>query len=112
MRRHEFITLFSGASTWPLTARAQQPNRERRIGVLMGYGENDTQATTSLSAFTHVLAELGWTDGRNVRMDSACRPVENRKQKVLIEQSRLLMPYHSIGHLGSVACKVARARNR
>jgi len=70
MRRREFITLIGGATfSWPLAVHAQQRDRVRRIGVLMGYGETDSQATVSLSAFTQGLAELGWTDGRNVRMD-------------------------------------------
>ena len=69
MKRREFMTLLSGAAAWPLAARAQQGDRVRRIGVLMGGDENDPLQKTRLSAFTHALADLGWTDGRNVRMD-------------------------------------------
>ena len=69
MRRREFITLVGGAAAWPLTALAQQGNRVRRIGVLMGRDENAPLAKTSVSAFTQALPGLGWTDGRNVRMD-------------------------------------------
>ncbi len=70
MRRRDFITLLGGAAVaWPLFARAQQPNRVRRIGVLMAYGETDAEAKVELSGFTQGLAELGWTDGRNVRID-------------------------------------------
>jgi putative ABC transport system substrate-binding protein len=70
IRRREFITLFGGAvAAWPLAARAQQDGRVRRIGVLTGYDENDPVAKTWVSAFTQALAGLGWTDGRNVRMD-------------------------------------------
>jgi ABC-type uncharacterized transport system substrate-binding protein len=68
-RRREFITLLSGAAAWPLAAGAQQPGRMRRIGVLMGYDENDPVWKPRLSAFTQTLADLGWTEGRNVRMD-------------------------------------------
>ena len=69
MRRREFITLLGGAAAWPLAARAQQGDRVRRIGVLMGGDENDPVRKTRLSALTQALADLGWTDGRNVRMD-------------------------------------------
>src|SRR6202521_2455442 len=74
MNRREFIALVGGAATalpllWPRIARAQQSGRMRRIGKLMGYGENDPEGMAWLSAFTQGLAEVGWTDGRNLRMD-------------------------------------------
>jgi putative ABC transport system substrate-binding protein len=68
--RRDFITLLGGgAATWPLTARAQQGDRVRRIGVLAPGDENDPVEKARISAFTQALADLGWTDGRNVRMD-------------------------------------------
>jgi putative ABC transport system substrate-binding protein len=69
LRRREFITLLGGAAVWPLTARAQQGGRMRRIGVLVSGDENDPEYERRHSAFTQALARLGWTDGRNVRMD-------------------------------------------
>jgi putative ABC transport system substrate-binding protein len=69
MRRREFITLFADAAVWPLTARAQQSDRVRRIGVLVGGNENDPERKTRLSALTQALAGFGWTNGRNVRID-------------------------------------------
>jgi putative ABC transport system substrate-binding protein len=69
IRRREFITLLGGAALWPLAARAQQRERARRIGVLMPADENDLVWKTRVSAFTQALADLGWTDGRNMRMD-------------------------------------------
>jgi putative tryptophan/tyrosine transport system substrate-binding protein len=70
MRRRDFITLLGGAAAaGPLAARAQQSERVRRIGVLLGFDENDPYEKLNLSAFTQALAALGWTDGRNVRMD-------------------------------------------
>jgi putative tryptophan/tyrosine transport system substrate-binding protein len=69
IRRRDFITLLGGAAAWPLAARAQQGGQVRRIGVLAGLDENDPLAKLNLFAFTQALAELGWTDGRNVRID-------------------------------------------
>jgi putative ABC transport system substrate-binding protein len=67
IRRREFITLLGGAAAWPLAARAQQ-GRLRRIGVLVSGDENDPFKTW-VSAFKQALADLGWTDGRNLLMD-------------------------------------------
>ena len=69
LRRREFITLLGGAAAWPFAAHAQQPQRMRRIGVLIGGDENDPLAKARVSAFTQALEGLGWTDGRNVRID-------------------------------------------
>jgi putative tryptophan/tyrosine transport system substrate-binding protein len=66
--RRDFITLLGGAAAWPVAAHAQQPERMRRIGVLVPYDENDPEAGRRLSALTQALADLGWTDGRNLRM--------------------------------------------
>jgi putative tryptophan/tyrosine transport system substrate-binding protein len=68
MRRREFIAGL-GVAAWPLALRAQQGERIRRIGVLMWLDENDPGAKSDLSAFTQALADLGWIEGRNVRMD-------------------------------------------
>jgi putative ABC transport system substrate-binding protein len=69
IRRREFITLLRGAAAWPLAAMAQQGDRVRRIGVLMPHDENDPVGKTRISTLTQALADLGWTDGRRVRMD-------------------------------------------
>jgi putative ABC transport system substrate-binding protein len=70
IRRRDFITLLGGAAAaWPLAARAQQGERMRRIGVLISGDENDPVWKTRLSAFTQALADVGWTDGRNARLD-------------------------------------------
>jgi putative ABC transport system substrate-binding protein len=69
LRRRDFIAGLGGAVAWPLAARAQQGNRVRRIGVLIAGDENDPAWKPRLSAFAQSLAGLGWTDGRNVRME-------------------------------------------
>jgi putative ABC transport system substrate-binding protein len=69
MRRRDFITLVGGAATWPLAARAQQPDRVRRVAVLHSLAENDFEAQSWVKAFTQGFAVLGWTDGLNVRID-------------------------------------------
>ena len=68
MRRREFITFVSGAAVWPLTARAEQPDRMRLIGVLTGVAD-DPNARARNAAFVRGLQELGWVDGRNIRID-------------------------------------------
>jgi putative ABC transport system substrate-binding protein len=69
VRRRTFIAGLGSAAAWPVVARAQQTDRIRRIGVLLPFDENEPVAKSFVSAFTQALADLGWTDGRNVRMD-------------------------------------------
>jgi putative tryptophan/tyrosine transport system substrate-binding protein len=71
IRRREFITLLGGAvAAWPLAARAQQRDRTRRIGVLMPASADDAESQTRVGAFLQGLQQLGWTIGRNVRVDT------------------------------------------
>jgi putative ABC transport system substrate-binding protein len=72
MKRREFITLLGGAAAWPLAASAQQPDRLRRIGVLMGFPESDSEAQGYIAAFMDRLHKLGWTEGRNLRICGSC----------------------------------------
>jgi putative ABC transport system substrate-binding protein len=67
--RREFIAALRGAVAWPLATRAQQREQMRRVGLLMPYDENNPEPKGRISAFTQALAGLGWTDGRNVRID-------------------------------------------
>jgi putative ABC transport system substrate-binding protein len=70
MKRREFITLLGGAAAaWPLAARAQQPDRVRRIGILSAYAENDREVALRFAALVQGLAQLGWMEGRNIRFD-------------------------------------------
>ena len=71
MRRREFITLLGGAAaSWPLAARAQQSERVRRIGVLMNVAAGDPEGQAQVAAFLQALQQLGWNEGRNVRIDT------------------------------------------
>jgi putative tryptophan/tyrosine transport system substrate-binding protein len=70
MQRREFITLLGGtAAAWPLAARAQQADRVRRIGMLIHYSQTDREGQARIAAFLETLQRLGWTDGRNVRIE-------------------------------------------
>jgi putative ABC transport system substrate-binding protein len=68
MRRRDFIRLASGAAAWPLAAHARAPLR--RVGVLMGYAENDLEAQAQIAAFRDGFQKLGWTEGRNIQIDA------------------------------------------
>jgi putative ABC transport system substrate-binding protein len=70
VKRREFITLLGGAAVWPLAALAQQGERMRRIGVLMGFSEGDAEAQAYIAAFREGLQKLGWTEGRNTKIDT------------------------------------------
>jgi putative ABC transport system substrate-binding protein len=90
--RRDFITLLGVAAAWPLAARAQQGDRVRRIGVLQQFDENDPEAKTFVSAFTQVLAGLGWTDGSNVRVDLRWGGVDINRTKALAQELVGLQP--------------------
>jgi putative tryptophan/tyrosine transport system substrate-binding protein len=71
MRRRKFLSLVGGAAaTWPLVARAQQPDRMRRIGVLMSWPQSYPEAQSLLASFVQELQKLGWAEGRNSRTDT------------------------------------------
>jgi putative ABC transport system substrate-binding protein len=92
MRRRELITLLYGAAVWPLAARAQQPERMRRIGVLMGYAENDWEAQAWVAAFREALQKLGWTEGRNVRIDTRWSRADTEMMKRFAQELVALQP--------------------
>jgi putative ABC transport system substrate-binding protein len=92
MRRREFIAGLGSAAAWPLVARAQQGERMRRIGVLMWLDENDPGAKSDLSAFTQALAGMGWTEGRNVRMDLRWHGDDTNRIRALAQELVGLQP--------------------
>src|SRR5262245_31572036 len=91
MRRREFVGLTGGAAAWPLVARAQQGDRVRRIGVLTG-DETDPEGKRRYSAFTQALAGLGWTDGRNVRMERRLHGGDVNRMRALAQELVGLQP--------------------
>jgi putative ABC transport system substrate-binding protein len=92
-RRREFITLLGGAAAaWPLAARAQPAERVRRIGVLLGSAESDPQGKTGLAAFEKALRELGWQDGRNVRIDYRWTAADFDRMRTLAKELVNLRP--------------------
>src|SRR5262245_52793435 len=83
VRRREFITLLGGAAAWPIAARAQQSERMRRLGVLTPLPVDHPDAQARHAAFLEALGQLGWIDGRNLRIEArwpAGDPAITRKQ--------------------------------
>jgi putative ABC transport system substrate-binding protein len=92
MKRRTFIAGLGSAVAWPVVVRAQQGDRVRRIGVLMPFDENDAEGKRRLSAFTQALAGLGWTDGRNVRVDLRWAGGDNNRIRALAHELVGLQP--------------------
>jgi putative tryptophan/tyrosine transport system substrate-binding protein len=94
VRRREFITLLGGAAVaWPLTAHAQQPDRMRRIGVLVGLAEDHPESTTRSAAFRQGLEKRGWSEGRNIHIDYRFAPAASADQlQVLAKELIALQP--------------------
>ena len=92
MRRRGFIMLLGGAAAWPLAARAQQRDRVRRIGVLVSGDEDDPEVKRRHSAFLQGLADLGWTVGRNVRIDLRWWGDDSNRSRALAQELVGLKP--------------------
>jgi putative ABC transport system substrate-binding protein len=100
MRRRDFIRGIVGSATaWPLAVRGQQLDRMRRIGVLMGFPESDSQAQSFIAAFRDGLQKLGWTDGRNVRIDTRwATPAEADSMQRFAKELVALQPDLILSH--------------
>ena len=84
MKRRSILVLLGGAALpWPFVARAQQPDRERRLGLLLPYLQSDPQAQARVNSFTRALQERGWVDGRNVRLEFRYTEGESNRLPVL-----------------------------
>jgi len=92
VKRREFITLLaSSAAAWPLAARAQQPDRIRRIAVLAPLSEDDPEMTARLVGFRRGLEKRGWSEGRNVRMDTRFAPDSGAEQAQVQAKERIAL---------------------
>jgi hypothetical protein len=92
IKRRDFIAGLGSAVAWPLAARVQQGDRVRRIGVLTSYDENDPAWKTGLLAFTQSLADLAWTDGRDVRVDLRGAGFDTNRMRALAQELVGLQP--------------------
>jgi putative tryptophan/tyrosine transport system substrate-binding protein len=94
MRRREFITLLGGAAVaWPLSAHAQQPDRIRRVGVLIGLAEDDPDANARLGALRQGLEKLGWSEGRNIHLEARfALPTNEQQVQVLVKELLAVSP--------------------
>jgi len=92
MKRREFISLIGGAASWPITARAQQPERLRRVAVVMQYVESDRQGQLRAAAFREGLQKAGWVDSRNISVDYLWGVLDSEWTRGITEQLRHRLP--------------------
>jgi putative ABC transport system substrate-binding protein len=111
MRRREIIGLLGGAAVaWPLAAQAQQPDRMRRIGVLMAFAENDPEGKVRAAVFERALQELGWTSGRNIRIDYRWVPPGDVEQtRAAAAELLKLAPDVTLAHATQATAELQRA---
>src|ERR1700730_9623250 len=109
LKRRDFITLLGGAATWPLAARAQQPDQMRRIGVLMGYAESDLEAQAWVTAFVQGFKELGWIVGRNVSIDYRFGAGDADRMRAYAEELVGLAPAVILAHTSPVMAALQQA---
>jgi putative tryptophan/tyrosine transport system substrate-binding protein len=109
MRRREFITLLGGASAaWPLAARAQHSDRVRRIGVLIGYAEDDPETKARLAALRQGLEKRGWSEGRNVQIETRFAAGSADKYVSLAKELIATRPDVILAHTTLVAAALQR----
>ena len=98
MKRREFITLLGGVTVWPRAARSQQPERVRRIGVLMAQPAADPEAAAFFSGFTQALHGVGWTAGATMQMDARWTSGEIAQIRMLAKELVALQPDVILSH--------------
>jgi putative ABC transport system substrate-binding protein len=92
MRRRTFISLLGGVAAWPVAARAQQADRVRRLGIIWPIDDSDSARKMWAAAFMQGLAELGWVEGGNLRIDVRWNPRTPEQTRMLIEEVVGLQP--------------------
>jgi putative tryptophan/tyrosine transport system substrate-binding protein len=108
MKRRQFIKLLGGAAAWPIAARAQQPDRMRHVAVLTGDGENDPEVKPRLKAFEQGLEHLGWSVGRNLRIDYRFAANNPERYEDLAKDLVRLRPDVLVGYTTTVTLALAR----
>jgi ABC-type uncharacterized transport system substrate-binding protein len=93
MRRREFITLVGGAAAWPVGALAQQSDEVRRVGVLVNTAADDPEGQTSVAAFKQALQQLGWSEGRNLRIDYRGAAADAERIQMYAKELVALQPH-------------------
>jgi putative ABC transport system substrate-binding protein len=102
LKRREFISLLGGVIGWPLVARAQQPDRGQRVGVLVAYAEGDPEMGARLAAFRQGLEQLGWSEGRNVRIDIRFAAAGAHQEQLRAQELVALKPDVILAHTPQV----------
>jgi ABC-type uncharacterized transport system substrate-binding protein len=108
MKRREFISLLGSAATWPLAARAQSPDRLRRVALLMGFSLGDAEGKASASAFQRRLEELGWQDGRNIQIDMRWAGGDPDKARTLARELIAMAPDVIVPNTNTVTAVLQR----
>jgi putative tryptophan/tyrosine transport system substrate-binding protein len=108
MRRRAFISLLGGAAAWPVAVRAQQPAQIRRVGMLIGYAENDPETQARLAAFRQAFEQLGWKEGRSVRIDYRFAPASPDQAQLLAKELVALHPDVLLGNSTPAAAALLR----
>src|ERR1700704_927417 len=109
MKRRQFITLLGSAAVWPVTARAQQPERVRRIGVLLPGAADDVEFQTRVGAFQQGLQQSGWSIGRNVRIDTRWAATNAAEIRRHAAELAALAPDVILAHGGSTLVPLLQA---
>jgi len=109
MKRREFITLLGGAAAWPLAARARQPERMRRIAVLMAMTADDPESAPRLASFAQGLQQSGWTIGQNVRVDYRWRGSNADNMRKYAAELVALAPDVILAHSSSALAPLLQA---
>src|SRR5262249_45435380 len=108
MNRRALIALIGGAAAWPLVARAQQPDRMRRLGVLMNNGEDDAETKAQLGAFRQGLQQLGWSEGRNIHIDTLFAADRPERYQGLAKELVALQPDVLFAYTTPIAAALQR----
>jgi len=108
MNRRALIALIGGAAAWPLVARAQQPDRMRRIGVLMNNAEDDAETKAQLGAFRQGLQQLGWSEGRNIHIDTLFAADRPERYQGLAKELVALQPDVLFAYTTPIAAALQR----